>query len=387
MAQRTNRMASIGQRMGQVARKAAARSGGGNFSADPAIYESWWPRKDSKTWIRLIAGDYKNPEDSGLDPFATYVEHRKWGGKFPISVPCVDRARGEKKSDDCVGCYATTLDDNISRSTKRAFSVVVLASFHQEKKQSQHKEGKEYIKLKQCEGRVCKMCDAGLPKIFGARRWWSVGRDHFTQLSGLNDTLGGHCTCGGRVQRTGFSCTKGHELLEVKSSQMTDSQIEVFAQTVSKCRECNVDDIPVENLECSQECKSPQRLDIFSVNMQIMTKGESTDSSVVMVDWVAEDIPAKYKGSHDPHDFDKLLAYPPHGLVASRFGIENPFAGRGATTPHDGKVVDTKAPTEDEASVPYEDEQTEEPAERKETVGARAGGDGDGAEDDDRYED
>lgn len=386
MTERTNRIASIGQRMGHVARKAAARSGGGgNFSNDPAIYEGWWPKKDGKAWIRLVAGDYENPEDHGRDPFYTYVEHRKWGGKFPISISCVDRARGEKKSDECVGCYATTLDDSISRSTKRAFSVVVLAGFHKEKKKSQGrdgKEGKEYTKLKQCEGRVCGMCQAESPKLFGARRWWSVGRDHFTQLSGLNDTLGGHCQCGGRVQRVGFSCINGHELLEVKSSPLTDSQIEVFAQTSAGCRECDAKDIPVENLECSQECKNPQRLDIFSVNMQIMTKGESTDSSVVMTDWVAEPIPEKYKGSKDPHDFSKLLAYPPHGIVAAKFNIENPFAGKGATTPHGGKAVETQV--EDEASVPYGDDQDEAPA-GKEAAGVTAGTAAE--DDDDRYED
>jgi hypothetical protein len=312
-------------------------------------------------------------------------------------VSCVDRARGEKKSDECVGCYAMGLDDNISRSTKRALSVVVLTNFHEVEKTSQRKEGKTYTVLRQCEGRACDLCKQNVPRIFGARRWWSVGRNHFGQLAGFNETLGSHCACGGRLQRTGFECAKGHKILDVENSNLTDSQIEVFAQTPSKCRECDSEDIPAEILECSKECKSPERLDIFGVNMQIMTKGESTDSSVVLADWIADPIPDKYKGSKEPHDFDKILAPPPHGLVASRFNVENPFVGKEQATPHGGKAVDTQPEGGGEA-VPYDETEGGEEKEEKEkeekeekepaTVGAGDGGADAGADagDEDRYE-
>lgn len=347
---------SLGQRMGQVAKRvaeASTRFTGGNF--DPAIYEQFWPKREVGTWLRLIPGDYpttdlKEQEAGITDPFYSYVEHNIWTGK-KISGSCTERVRTEQPAKNCPVCLGMEGNTNIKRQEKKGFTAVILEHFHKEEIPKKNKPEETYTRLRQCAGRpqVCDQCKQGVPKVFGARRWWSVGGNHFTQLVGLNTTLGGHCVCGGRLERLGFNCPDGHEILKVDSSDKTDQQIETFAQTDVKCPKCEYQGLPMEVLECSKECKAPQRLDIFAVNMKLMTKGSGTDSTVIMEDWENAELPPKFEGDVKPFNLPKILAAPPAALMASRFEVANPFgsgADSGATTAYGGKVTDSSAEKE-----------------------------------------
>jgi hypothetical protein len=342
-------MASAIQRMGQVARKAASEfTGGGGGGIDPSVFEQFWPKKGVGTKIRIIPGEFKNPEDGVVDPWYTYVEHnQRIGGNGPngrtLRAACTSRLR-KKTGDDCVVCAAAGKLEGIKRSVRRAFTVIVLRNYHKEMIPGRKDPSKSYERMSICEGsRTCKLCKDNVDKIFGARRWWGVGLNHFTQLSGLNVSLGTRCKCGGKVSRTGFQCANDHLILDIESSNLSDEKIEVFSQEVNKCRKCEYEGLPVEILECSKECTDPQRLDIFGVNMEVMTQGEKTESSIVMRDWDSEDLPKEYKGSVVPYDFEKTLLAPPAAVVASRFEVENPFGdSKNRTTPYNGKAVDSR---------------------------------------------
>lgn len=333
------------QRMKQMAgqlEKSSGGSGGGSGGGwDPSLYRSFRPKKGVPTMIRILQGDYENARDGGSDPCYSFYEHRRWDGKKLLTVPCTLKPGHEKDAaEDCVSCYYQNKgDDSIKRGERKVFSIIVLEHFHVIEQPSRSDATKTVKYPRECKKRGCDMCKEEVKKDFGARMWWSLGKNHFDQLAAANGTLGKHCTCGGKVNRVGFECSEGHTLLEVESSNMTDEKIELFSQEETKCRECSYAGLPVEILECNK-CEEPTRLDIFGVNLWVMKQGEKTSSHIVVDDWEAEGIPEDYKGKVEGWDFAKFLTYPGHDSVAQRLGVTEPFSGSGggeSSVPYDDK--------------------------------------------------
>jgi hypothetical protein len=303
-----------------------------NSGGSTGKYSFFQPKRLVPTKIRFIPGEYKNPVDGSIDACFTHYEHtiKRQNNQF-ISFPCATRPGMEEA--ECVACYRMQKGDNtIKRSERMDFTILWLVDFHEVEAQSKNNPEKTVKYKEPCEGRACKLCEQGKEKVFGDKKWYSLGPNHFKNIINQARLIGSKCACGGKVERVAFECASCSELLfKIASSKMKDEEIEEFSRSEARCTKCKVEEVPAEVIECSK-CQDPKRLGLFDVEVGIMKEGDKQDTVVRITEWDAKPVDEKLAELAKPWDFENVFKQEPHDVIAKKLGVPNPYLGTSAQT-------------------------------------------------------
>lgn len=352
------RRVNFATRAAILAAKFSTGKGGGS-----GWYKYFRPSKLVPNKVRFFEGKYLSPVDGVEDPHYNFVEHKlKLSDKQFFNIPCTQRPGDHAPAAPfpCVAChYKEAGDARITSSEKWVFNLLWLTNFHEVEEPSKRDASKTVKYKEACPGRGCERCAHGEPKTFGDRRWFSVGRNHFTNIATANKQIGQSCRCGGELTRVSFECLNCAEmLLDIANSKKTVEQEEQYAGQMVTCRKCRQTSIPAEVLECSK-CQDPVRLQIFDTDIEIQKSGEGTGTILTFPKWTqkATPIPEALKAMAEPWDFDVIFKADEPAVMAKRLKLANPFLGLAKQRPAgaEAATVDYEGgPATDESVAPEE---------------------------------
>jgi hypothetical protein len=339
----TKRKLSFATRAAQL----STRLNAGRGSGGGGMYKYFRPKKQVTSKIRFYSGKYESPLDGSDDDFYTYLQHRIWTDSKKMQFACTRRP-GDQAPEPPFPCVACNLmehgNNTITLSEQRVFNLLWLSDFHEVEEPSK-KNPEKMVKYKDpCPGRGCERCINNEAKVFGDRRWFAVGKNHFNNIIEVNRLVGEHCNCGGTIKLIAFECLNCAEmLLDVENSKKTDEQLAQYAVSTVTCRKCRQANVPMEVVECDK-CQDPARLQIFDTEVEVKKTGEGTGTTLMFPKWghQAMPIPEKLKAMAEPWEFDKVFAPDSPEIMAKRLGVANPFLGS-----------QRKAPAGESASVDY----------------------------------
>jgi hypothetical protein len=153
----------------------------------------------------------------------------------------------------------------------------------------------------QGSARPCEGCQQQAKFVWGDHRLVQVGKNQLNNILDMDSELGKSCmNCGTGILTVGYDCAKcGAEMLDVAKSGFTNAQIKQFSETIYQCQSCGAHRSPLPAYECGYDLRTmqkmqggcpdnvePRPLGIFDVVMWIQREGDSTQTEMVVKQWV-----------------------------------------------------------------------------------------------------
>lgn len=333
---------SFGQRVRGYTTRRSESSGGGGTLLSTRWHNRWKPPQNITTKFRLIPGSYQGFEGEENEYFQ-YVEH--YVARSNRSFICSKQYQivdGNLATigGKCLGCQERDNGaEDISWSLRHAFNGLHLAFYHLEPvvddkgapllyKRGDRK-GEQIMRKVECEGRRCKYCKDGLPKVFGKKVHWSIGSGHLNDLAGFVAEIERDCSsCGeGRLEEVSYECSNcGHPFIDLSESEMDDKAIASYVAHKRECPQCQTKDYPMRQFECDK-CQDPESTSIFDCTLEIKRQGEGTNSTIQIPRWTVEEMPADVDEaiSLKPYPFNRVFAPDPFDIQAKILKIRNPY--------------------------------------------------------------
>jgi hypothetical protein len=302
-----------------------------------------------------MPGEYTNIDGTESD-FFIYVEH--WSGRSNGGFICskqYEMVDGQLNAvgGKCLGCqeYTKELEEmdegdreslSVNRRVLHVFNAIHLAHYHKvpafdrdekpvmiDEYVNNEKTGKKVqaTDMVECDGRRCAMCRDKLPRVFGKKVHWSMGKRHLEQLSDAWNEIEKDCaSCGGSgtIEAVSLECADcGHEILDLSNPDVTNDQIKRALERKYQC-DCGAKDYPLEQFECA-DCQDPKATSIFDVDLEVKKVGERTDTAISVVRWhhceLDEDL---LKAVGKPYKFAEIFSGDPMGIQAQKLRVKNP---------------------------------------------------------------
>ena len=305
----------------------------------------WRPPTDTTTKFRLLPGTYTNFAGEE-EEFFQYVSH--WVARSKKTILCSKEYREIEGKLTTVGgkCLACEARDDgaqdVSWRIQHAMNGIHLAFYHEAPAVDQNgnvkryergeKKGEPMIDLALCEGRRCKYCREGLPKVYGKKVHWSLGSQHLEELGGCAMEIAKDCgNCGGRLSTIGYECEKcGYCLVDTENTELSDAELNEYSQSPRKCPECHHTGVLIKQSECDG-CQDPAPLSIFDCELEIKRQGERKNSSIYIPRWTPCDIPEEVLEHVEPYTFKDIFSPDPFEYQAQALKMDNPYKGEKAS--------------------------------------------------------
>ncbi|MCK4306539.1 MAG: hypothetical protein KAY24_20015 [Candidatus Eisenbacteria sp.] len=172
----------------------------------------------------------------------------------------------------------------------------------------------------------------GHERVFGKLMHWSLGTNHLLALSARMIDIRKSCRCGGRIAEIMWECRGcDAEILDLtpegrQNLDMTKKEITAMLAKPYKCK-CGHEDLMRPILECS-DCRDPNPLQIWDVNLEVSRQGEGTQSVVVVHEFEYADIPedaAELLPDDNRNILHRVFAADSLKYQADAMGIKNPY--------------------------------------------------------------
>lgn len=304
-----------------------------------AMKQRYWSPAELGTRIRLVPVS----ED---DPW--FVYYQRWHKVGSMTVPVISNSQnGLLNVPDLVYHLACEKEsDELLAKPMYAITVLLLEDFHKVEKTSQ--KGAKFAEYVRCMGRDsrgkvrCDHCTAGVPKVFGQQRYYSLsqwGRERLLEEIGK---LPGRCAaCAtGELSLASYVCggCKG-TLVDLTTTVVTDEDKEFLSSGEAlTCNLCGKDCVPEAVYECvipdgtsfREGCANPKRIapaSIFDYDFTLRaTKNAAGKLSDVAISSFSEKKVYALQGYMTrPMPLAGFLSYEPLVDQAAKLHIEIPF--------------------------------------------------------------
>jgi hypothetical protein len=313
--------------------------GGGGGNLHVRWHNQWRPPNDITTKFRLLPGAYSNFAGESVE-FYPYVSH--WVARSKRSLICSKIYKIVDGQLTTVGgkCLACQERDNgandISWRIQNAMNGIHLAFYHEvpatdrngqiKRYERGEKKGQPMLETRPCEGRRCKYCKDGLPKTFGKKVHWSLGRQHLEELGGIAVEISKDCAnCGGRLETIGYECAEcGHVVIDSAKTDLNEAELNEYIKEPRQCPSCNHVGHLLKQTECDG-CQDPEPLSIFDCELEIKRQGDRQNSSVFVPRWTKKPLPDECADLVEPYNFKSVFAPDPFEYQAAALKIDNPY--------------------------------------------------------------
>jgi hypothetical protein len=232
-----------------------------------------------------------------ISPYLNYKSHFHGGRKKSCICSAGPLGDIKGKADPCEGCdwfwwewdqrQASGQDkpNAMSRRDMWAFSVLVMADFHQMPDLDEHgnvkkndKTGKAYYNWEKCAGRGCDGCAQGVKTKKGHRQHWSLGLAHFNTLLDYSLEVGAHCRICSQedcITSLAWVCQNqecGEAVIDMSTTTLKDEEIDKLTSYTTTCPNCKVEGFLAEVFECSNCQKAGRegdRATMFDVDLTV----------------------------------------------------------------------------------------------------------------------
>jgi hypothetical protein len=316
------------------------------------------PPSEGSTIVRLIAEEHEDFAGN-KSPYYDYIEHfyaglGKRGKGRGFICSCSWREDEELElhpSGKCLLC-AEKEDGNRAISARRlqAFLMLHLDWYYlipaedndgniltYENDSKYHKKGDPIMNRVHEEQAIDELSRRviqreGYERVFGKLMHWSLGTNHLLALTARMVDIHKNCRCGGKIIEILWECRGcGSEILDLTAEgrqnlDMTKKEIAAMVAEPYKC-ECGHEDLLIAITECS-DCRDPDPLQIWDVNLEVSRQGEGTQSVVVVHDFEHADIPedaAELIPDADRNILHRVFAADSLKYQAKAMGIKNPY--------------------------------------------------------------
>jgi hypothetical protein len=275
------------------------RGGGGGGLT---FIDQFKPSTDIPDLIRIVPGDYEvqqaTPEgeiETTRQPYVAFGEH--FHGTLKRSCVCsAGPLYGWKdKRSPCYACdifwQGMTVGQDgkkkkgpMSRRDMSSFTVIHYHPYHEVEQvdsttgqyRVNARTGQPYTNWVKCEGRGCKMCQAGKKTNPAHRLHWDMGTGHMGTLWEYDKEIGRSCaTCSGRdtIEWDAMVCRQCGEAKVVRDeTNLKPKEIEEIYGSLNTCSACGFKGFLREIISC-RNCtplgREPERATIFAVDMKV----------------------------------------------------------------------------------------------------------------------